>query len=224
MDYKLAITLNYVSTFLVLLPLIIGLTHFKLMTKKERVFFWFIVYSFLSTYFAFYTFLSGTSNNLYLIHIYTLAQLFLLTWFLYLNNANQKYRKLILIVVSIICVSAIFEAFSLQLGIKQYNSLTRSLTAIWITYLSVKGLIELRKNELIVNLAHEPLFWFIIGVTISYSANIVIYVFQKSVQNLSNEALLQMAIIEAIMNITSLLLYSIGFWKIKKRAIFSSPI
>lgn len=211
-------TIFDIALFAVIIPLTIGLTVFR---KKPPYIRWLVVHLIFATIIqltAYWLWKNG-KNNLFLLHIYTVEELIMLSIFysLLLNKLLQKH--VFIAVALVFVVLAVLNALYLQ-PLKTHNTYMRSLESliiiIWAVVYFYRRLGE-DIDKLPVN--QSGLLAINSGFLIYFTTSLLLFSLSNLVDSQSKQIRVSLWAIHALVSIIMYLLIAIGLWKHRKTAI-----
>lgn len=168
-------------------------------------------------------YLTKDHNNLYISYISTPIYVVLFTLLLLPEKKEVFAFKLSLLLMAIAISLNFYEAFLVDGGVRYYNSIANAFISIFLGALAIRGLLKLRYDDRVLNLASEPLFWVLVAITIKNVGNLISTGFYKSLQDTEGDLLLKVVFSSMVVNYIGLILYWIAFIKAKKNDTGSTP-
>lgn len=205
--------LTYLAIGSGLLPLFAALAFFS---KRKRA----LLGVYLHILLCFVVDVAATShyifklgNNLYLVHIFTLLETFLIG-LIYKQYMGSKLPGIwvwggVLAVWATELAQNPFGPYLFEM-----NSYARSLSALFIiglvVYYFYRLLIDLEERHLL----RVPMFWFSTAFLFYFSGNLILFLFSgQLIKTVSAVDGVQMFVIHSILQITKNILLSIGLWQ-----------
>lgn len=197
--------------FSILLPIFIGLIKYKFSEVNFRLLLYYLLISgsinvtaiILSEY---------SINNLPLLHLYTVVEaIFVLSYFhcIFKEPLIKRVLLILIILFPILCILN----FSFLQSIYSFNTYTRPLEAILITFFC---LLYLYKSGFRENWIQEPISWFNMGILIYFPVACVIFITSNYFTTSTNAALKTMVWdIHAVLVLFMYLFWARGFKLIK---------
>ena len=208
--YSIASFLNDFRVIAILITVIIAFVAMPFSNKRLYFLFAYLIFSILTNVVAIFTRESG--NNLFL--GYLIAPIFLILYTLFLvPKKDRKLRLVSYVLITIGLIINIFEGVTLDGGISTYNSLSLAYNSFIIGGLAIYGLISLRYDPKVDNMAKEPFFWIFIGIAIENIGTIISSSFYRYFQQNDTDILLRIAFVALIVDYIGTVLYCIGFSK-----------
>lgn len=155
------------------------------------------------------------SNNLYLLHIYTISEFILLT-IVYKKLLSDLLKPwFFLILTSVFLSFAIADAFFLN-GVMRYNTFSRPAEAFIILIYSILYFVQLLRSLQVQRLESEPFFWINSAILLYFSSSLFLFILSNSILGVS---LAMNKIIWSLHAILAWIMYttvSIGLWKARR--------
>lgn len=205
-----------IGTYIYLIPMILGLSKYSSLNKKEKTFLFFILASVLCNILAYIT--STIGNNIYVVYLFVTAEILILPHFLLTDKDGQKHRLFWIITTILLLGVNSFEAFLREGGTLKFNNISLTLVSLIFSILSIRKLLKLRFDETIDDLAKNSIFWFTLGLGIYYLGNILIYSFTRILQDSALEILSSLSFFRLFIIYISVACYVIGFLKTRTKA------
>lgn len=200
----------------ILIPIFIGITKFKMLTKPAKVVLCYMVASAITNGISIFISKQWHMNNMPLVHLYTVIELILIVIFykrVFEAPAKMSFFTLIVISFTVLCV---VNALYFQ-SIYTYNSYTRSLEAIICILFAMNYFARIAASPSVRKLIKEPNFYFNTGFFLYFSGAFMLFIFSNFViKNLANHDFLIIWAIHAALILLMNLLFSIGFLLCKK--------
>ncbi|RZL48334.1 MAG: hypothetical protein EOP00_09495 [Pedobacter sp.] len=164
--------LTYIVPLSILLPILFGLLYYQNSTPGSKLLFYYLIASGSINLTAILLVANGVKNNLPLLHLYTIVEaVFILSYLrtLFLNNLTQKILLIITILFPILCIIN----FTFIQSIFTFNTYTRPLEAILITFFCLLFLYQSGFTE---NWLKKPSSWFNVGILIYFPVVCIIFI------------------------------------------------
>jgi hypothetical protein len=166
--------LSYASSLSILLPLLYGLFF---LNKENRLYITLFLYVLLIALIELSGHLTvyfGTSNNLWLSHLYTPIEFFLLTSAYYISLKDRNIRKAIIGSVILFLIFSFVDAFYGE-GIRQMNSYTKVLEGSLLIALVLVYFYVIFRNLNKLYLDQDPMFVLNCGILIYFAGTTMAY-------------------------------------------------
>lgn len=202
------------SPWVILLPIIIGIVFYRHYNRGLRIL---CIHLFIACVVdvsaQLLRFLN--SNNLPLLHVYTLTEFTLLYLFFehYWNNFFSK-RVLRSIAIGFVTFSVINSLF-IQ-NIYTFNSYARGLEALLMIIFSLLSFYKIFQDPS-VRMEQQPVLWIIAGILIYFSGSFTLFVLSNYILPLGVTLNFQIWAVHAFLSILLYVFISIGLWKMRKR-------
>ena len=210
MSKELFQLLGNVSSFIVLIPIIISGYKFKSLSKVQLKLFYLIILIFLVEIIANILW-RNKINNLPVYHFYTVFELlFILN--IYKTVLKHPFSKKFFVSVGIgFTVFAIVNTVYFQ-DLTTFNSNTTTLLGILVIFLALSYFYTLLKEVKYGALETNPMFWINSGFLIYFSSNLTLFFINNNLFKGSTEASYLVWGLHAIVNIILVVFYTIAVW------------
>lgn len=202
---------QYISSFFVVIPLIIGIqTKFLLQRKNISLFILLIIVFFIEILNVVCSRLGV--NNMFIFDFYTpiefiLFALFYKSFFDSFSKSPIHYA----LIGAFVCV-AVCDSFFIN-DFFTINNFSDSLEAIIFILYSLTAFFFIMKRMMFDDLLNTPFFWINIAILIYFAGNLFLFMFSNYLQNNDRAQYLAVYNIHSITNIIYYILISIGFWR-----------
>jgi hypothetical protein len=195
----------------ILIPLFIFIFNYKFAKKELRVLFYYLIISGLINLIAIVIRRYHVSN-LPLLHLYTLIEgIFLLSYFRIIFN-DPIVKKVLLVLIILFPIVCILNFTFLQ-SIYTFNTYTRPLEAILITFFCM---LYLYKGGFTENWINKPVNWINMGILIYFPAACIIFILSNYLITSLNKTLNTMVWnIHAVLILLMYLFWAKGFSLLK---------
>lgn len=200
----------YLSPASILIPIIVALLRFKLLSPPFKVLFWFLVFSGIANAVNIILSVHHIPTTI-MFHLYTPFEFAFISWFYnYLFKGTwQKIMLILMIVLSIFCV---LDFFYIQNGI-QVDTYPGTVEAIIIIVYSVLYLNQQSNIETNDSWGQSGLNWINIAFLIYYGCGLFMFMSINYLIHASeNVNLIVWSVFDTILVIQSIL-FSVGFYK-----------
>lgn len=209
MEQNWAEFITYLSMYSVLVPMAVGLFKLQSLNSLQRWIGLLVLVTLLGEL-GVYILDKLWSNNLPVIHLFTLAQFVIIVCIMERGLAPMFSKKTFRIMILFFFCFSLMDAFWWN-GIYSFNNYSRPMASLLLLFLALCFFYKTLRELKIKHLEQTPLFWLSIGLLIYFSGNLFIFLFTNYVK-VSNEALMTIWGIHAIFNIILNLTYSIALW------------
>lgn len=206
-DLNLWIWISYGS---LLIPLLIGLFKSATLWHEARALLLWII---IGAAFEGLSYFSAQwyGNNLPLMHLYVVLEMSFLSYFFYRDRMNAAAGTWIKIIVLLFFLFACFNVLFLQ-DLYAYTSNTRSVESILLCLFALSWFYKVYKEQQVVFLEREFMFWFVIGILIYFTGNILLWVYGEAVAQQSKQVFAEIWKIHALLNSLLHLFYALALW------------
>jgi len=196
----------------ILIPIILFITRYKNAKPEAKVLFYFLITSSLINISAIII-SRFHKTNLPLLHLFTIVEAIFLLLYFRLILKGHLIKKIIFYLIVIFPILCILN-FSFLQSIYSFNTYTRPLEAILITFLC---LMYLYKSDLTAHWLQQPNNWFNLGILIYFPVAFVIFVSSNYFTSGTNSAMKTMVWnLHAALVLLMYLAWAKGFSLIKK--------
>jgi hypothetical protein len=201
--------------FSIILPAGIGLLKLKVLPASSRIIWYYLLVSALVSFLAYFVGRVMHSNNLYLIHLYTPAELILFCWFykkvLEAPDNSAMYWVLPAVFVILCIINAVFFQ-----SIKTYSSYTRSIEALIgilfaLNYFARLATITSGKKTIAM-----PEFYYNSGIFLYFSGSFMLFIFSNFIINSSSHDYYILWVIYSALVFCMYLFFSVGLLLCRK--------
>ncbi len=139
----------------------------------------------------------------------------------------RKYKPLIAIAGIVYVIIQLIETVFLR-TINDYNGLTQAYIGLVLGFLALRGMIIAKNRSLYIstgksgaypNVFLDPMFWFMLGLTIFYIPSILNNSFVNQIIQFDFSKYVVTNSILAITLIIRRIIFTVGFYKIKERSV-----
>ncbi len=202
--------LRLISSFIVIIPLLLSVYKFKsLCTIQLRLFYLLIVIlivEFISNILWY-----KQMNNLPVYHFYTVIE-FLLIINIFKHELSKIFSKQFFVILSVgFMLFAIANALFFQ-GLTTFNSNVTTVMGFMMIFFSLSYFYSLLKEVKYRALESNPMFWINSGFLIYFSSNLILFYMNNILFKGVTEASLTLWGLHAIVNIVLTIFYTIAIW------------
>ncbi len=200
----------------ILFPILAGVTKWKNLNGCSKILFWYLVFTALINTVSTYTARKLHLNNMPIVHIYTIIEVAVFSWFYKaLIGVNQKKATFLVIILSFTLASVV-NAFFFQ-SIYTYNSYTRSIEAIICMLFSLQYFAKLAATSEYKATVLIPEFYFSVGIFLYFSGAFILFVFSNFIVSISSKSdFIGIWNIHAMLVLIQYIFFTIGFFLCKK--------
>ncbi|ATL48861.1 hypothetical protein COR50_17755 [Chitinophaga caeni] len=208
-----SIYLGIIAPAATLIPITVGLWKFKELPKAMKVIWCYVIVAGVTNCLAS---IFSNSNNLPILHVYTVVEFVLLSWFYALVLPSKTLKRVILILAGLFIIFGFVNALYLQ-SIYVFNSNTRPVAALLLIVYSLLYLIASSPLEHQLRWSEIPANWANAGILIYFSAALSQFAFSNLVEaKAPHEVVLLIWNLHGTFVILMYILISISFYKCKK--------
>jgi hypothetical protein len=213
-DFFLAI--DNISSNSIFIPFIAGIIRWKRRNKIYQILYGLILVGVLAEFSSRILINYGYSSMI-VFRIYTVLELFFLSWYYYSAIKNGLIRKLIVVLYIIFLIVPIYEFVTDDLILM--DSISTTSEAVIVIFYSLFMFYFMLQNIEQDNLSAVPNFWFNSGIIIYFAGAIFGFMFWKYTQSTDMWVNSIISSIHALVNVTYAIFTAIGFWKTRKQSI-----
>lgn len=199
----------------ILIAAIIGFIRWGIASKRERFLIGLMFIACASELISSALWRQET-NNMIVSHIFTPIEFALLTYY-FSENFKRRTQQLFYATALGFAVFALLNAFVWN-SHYEMNKTPRTIECILLIALSLLIYGKIMHSFTQEKLTDLPVFWFNSAVILYFSSNILLFYFSHFVANLSNDMSIWIWSIHLIFMTIYYLLFSIGLWKIHRKA------
>lgn len=164
--------------------------------------------------FSNFIFVSFTQNNLFVLHLYTIAEFTCLS--LFYRSVLKEYSKVswINLLIPVFILLAYFDYK--ENGVSELDSLSTTVESVCMVICSLYLFYQVISKLIINKLVASPVFWINSGILLYFSGNLLLFAFSNKLAE-SNTMMyfILWTTIHSFLNIIYNISLSIGFWKAK---------
>lgn len=214
MNYDQFLLFARISSFLVVLPLVIGL-YYKIITRElyRPIFILQVVNlitELISSYLA-----NKSINNIVVLNLFTFFEFFLVI--LFYKKFFDQFRKFNFHLILVILFLGLFIFTTFLAGnLKLIDNLSVSVESIILIAYSLSAFFMLMKSLMYENLLSTGFFWINVSILMYFSGNLFLFIFSRYLQKNDQSVYINLYTIHSILNTLYYIIISIGFWKARK--------
>jgi hypothetical protein len=199
----------------ILLPLFLGIFKYQVLTPSARLILLYLVVSGIINLTATIIARVYHSNNLPLLHILTVMELYILVLFYQQLLFGGRVPAMFRILPLIFLAACVFNAVYFQ-DIYTYNSYARSLEALIIMLLAINYFAKIAASSHGIKVYLLPDFWFNTAVFLYFSGAFMLFIFSNFIVRVSRHNFNIIWNMHAFFVLLMYLLFTLGFIKCKK--------
>lgn len=204
--------LSYVSAYFSMIPLIIGCYRYRFLKGNEKIILLLVFFATLTEFVnLFYEYLL-ISRNISLINIYFIVEALTISFF-YFRFFEAKNFKLLTVIAGILfLVVSVQQIISHDKDMMNHVSVT--LESVMVTLFSILTFHQLLQKSSYSNILHAPVFWINSAFLFYFTGNFFLHLFSGYLLTHSLHGFHELwGLWHSLVNISFLILISIGFWK-----------
>ena len=219
MDYtellrQVLLNTGHVAVFFLSINILLILLHFKKLSTPFRRLFYFLIFSFcieITTRVIFFTY-PGT-NNLPLLHFYTLGEFILYSWFYHsLIKKAQKLKSWFWYFVIGVSAVIILNSLFIQ-SIYDFNSIAKTSVQIIIIGYAIMYFLNLTEDQPLSHSSEKSLRLINSAILVYYSGSLFVFMCGQ-ISFIKGDIYLIFWTFNAILNVVFQILILIAVWKI----------
>ena len=152
---------NVIATFTLLIPIFAGITKYKIAGKYFRLFFFLLIYGFLTDVLIWQLKDISRSTSFFLFNVYDLVEATVLFWFIRMTSENPAIKKICIILITIAIPSWFIIYFSYQ---DEQPHMAGYSTSYNIAVAFLTGFALLKLGETGASIKQMPMFWILMGL------------------------------------------------------------
>lgn len=204
---------TYIVPLSILIPILLGILIFKNAKTGPRLLLYYLIASGLINSFAL-VLIAYRKTNLPLLHLYTIVEAVLILSYFRTLFVDALIKKLLLYITILFPLLCIIN-FSFIQSIFTFNTYTRPLEAILITFFC---LLYLYKSGFTENFINKPTSWFNIGILMYFPVVCIIFILSNYMVFVTKNKAMNSIVwnFHAAMSMVMYLAWAKGFSLIKK--------
>ncbi len=215
MSKELFDSLRLISSFIVVIPLILSIFKLKSLSEIQLKLFYLLIIVFIVEFIANILWYQKI-NNLPLYHFYAVIE-FVLIINIYRIVLTKIFPKKFFIILGVaFTVFAVVNTVFFQ-NLNTFNSNVTTLLGIIVIFLSLSYFYALLKEVKYSALETNPMFWINAGFLIYFSSNLILFFINNNMFQGSTEASYLVWGLHAIVNIVLTIFYTIALWVSPKK-------
>jgi len=212
MSEELFGTLRFISSFAVILPLLIALSKYHRLSKIQQK----LVYLLITTLVV--ESISNVLwyqkiNNLPVYHFYSIVE-FILIVHIYKDELKKLFpKRFFYTIVAAFTIFSIVNMMYFQ-SLQTFNSNVTTLSGILVIFLALSYFYALLKEVKYSSLERNPMFWLNAGFLIYFSSNLLLFFVNNSLFQESKATKVSYLLwgLHAVVNIILIIFYTISVW------------
>jgi hypothetical protein len=202
--------LSLISSFAVILPLLLALWKYHRLSKMQRKLVYLLI-TILVVESISNVLWYQKINNMLVYHFYTIIE-FVLIVNIYKDELNKLFSKrFFYILVAAFTLFSIVNMYSFQ-NLWTFNSNATTLLGVLVIFLSLSYFYALLKEVKYSSLEQNPMFWLNAGFLIYFSSNLILFFINNSMFKTANEVSHLVWGLHAVVNIVLTFFYTISIW------------
>ncbi len=210
MGKQLFDNLSLISSFIVVIPLILSVVKIKLLNKVQLRLLYLLIIIFIVEIISNILWYKKM-NNLPLYHFYAVIE-FVLIINIYRIVLSKIFSKQVFIILGVaFTIFAIMNTLFFQ-NLNTFNSNVTTLMGLLVIFLALSYFYALLKEVKYSALETNPMFWINAGFLIYFSSNLILFFINNNMFKGSTEASYLVWGLHAIVNIVLTIFYTIALW------------
>ncbi|HWY10428.1 MAG TPA: hypothetical protein VN026_03830 [Bacteroidia bacterium] len=154
-------------------------------------------------------------NNYFILRIYTIVELVLISLFYVLFFRKHFKSNFLFIPIPSFCVVAFID-YKIN-GINNFDNYAAAFEALTFSIFSLWSFFFISKNLIFEKITLEPFFWINTAVLFYFGGNLVLFIFNDYLIAHESSNHIALWAIHSVLNIFYNILIAIGFWKTKRQ-------
>lgn len=205
-----------VASYAVGPPLLLGICQYRKLPVAGRLISIHLLFAGLTAVIAEVLWYYHT-NNLFLLHIFTVEECGLILWFYSCLFSGFINRKLFLYIFFSFFAFAVINSVFFQ-PLTQFNTYARSTEAVIIVFCSIAFFYKMLSDTNIERPERLPYFWINTGFLIYFSASLLLFTLSNYIRDVQHKQLkYDIWTLHAFFSILMYTFVTIGLWKYRKR-------
>jgi hypothetical protein len=167
------------APWVILAPISLSLVFYRKLSPELRVIFYYLVISLIVNIASFILWRRST-NNLFLLHIFTVVEFLLLLWFFYFLLRAFLPASLFIVLAVTFTLFAAYDSFYLE-DVKQFNIYGLSVQALLLIFLCVSWFVKTISEPDPLQATKIPYLLVVGGLLICYSGSLILFAFQEQI-------------------------------------------
>ena len=205
----------FFATWIIILPVVIGTVRYRHLSKPCRIIYFFTIIACLTEISSYITRLLGI-NNMPLLHIYTVVEFAMISWFYHTLFKKIFSASPVAIIALLFACGSVINSLFIQ-RILSFNSYTRGIEAILIILYALIFLYVFFFQPDARNLMNDPVLWINAGILIYFSGAATLFILSNYILPLGYQFNKNVWGVHALLSIIMYLLITVGLWKSKIR-------
>lgn len=210
-------TISEIAQLSLALPILVMLYRFKRFTKVFWTLAVLLLVAVIISYSA-YILYQNQTNNMYLLHIYTVLEYTLWSMFYYQLFKNKVVKKVIVGMLIIFVLFSITNTIYWQ-PLEIYNSYSRSVEGAFLLCFAIAWFYKVFVDSKIIKLESHPIFWINSAVLVYFSGSFLLFISNNFLMKLSDQEFFEAWALHGLFLIIHYLFISIGIWLIKRKKV-----
>ena len=204
--------LSYVSAYFSIIPVIIGFYRYRFLKENEKIILLLVIFATLTEFVnLFYEYLL-ISRNISLINIYFIVEALTISFFYYRFFESKNFKSLTVIAGILFLIVSVQQILAHDKDMMNHVSVT--LESVMVTLFSVLTFHQLLQKGVYSNILHAPVFWINSAFLFYFTGNFFLHLFSNYLLTHSHYGFHELwGLWHSLVNISFLILISIGFWK-----------
>ncbi|MEW7289718.1 hypothetical protein [Aquimarina sp. 2304DJ70-9] len=217
MSKDLFYSLRLISSFIVVIPLVLAVFKLKSLNKVQIKLLYLLIAVFIVEFVA-NIFWYQKLNNLPLYHFYAVVE-FLLIVNIYKAELSKTFSKYFFVFLGIgFTFFAIINTLFFQ-DLYAFNSNVTTLLGLLVIFFALSYFYTLLKEIKYTSLETNPMFWINSGFLIYFSSNLILFFINNNLFKGNNEASHMVWGLHAIVNIVLIIFYIVAIWVNPKKLL-----
>lgn len=205
-------TISEIAQLSLALPILVMLFRFKRFTKLFWTLAVLLLVALIISYSA-YILYQNRTNNMYLLHIYTVLEYALWSIFYYQLFEKKVAKKIIVSMLLLFVIFSITNTIYWQ-SLEMFNSYSRSVESAFLLCFAIAWFYKVFVDSKIIKLESHPVFWINSGVLVYFSGSFLLFITNNFLVHISRQQFFEAWALHGLFLIIHYLFIAIGIWLI----------
>ncbi len=208
-------TFSEIAQLSLVLPLLAIVFRFKRFSKLFWTLCSLLIVAAIISYSA-YILYQNRTNNMYLLHIYTVLEYTFWSLFYYQLFEKRIVKNVIIYLLIVFALFSVGNTIYWQ-SLEMYNSYSRSVEGAFLLCFGIAWFYKVFVNGKIVKLETHPVFWINAGVLVYFSGSFLLFISNNFLLELSTQEFFEAWALHGLFLIIHYLFIAIGIWLVKHK-------
>lgn len=205
----------FFATWIIIIPVVTGTLRYGNLSKECRIIFFFTIIACITEITSYITRSRGI-NNMPLLHIYTVIEFVIISWFYHLLFKRIFSFSPLPLIAVLFVIGSIINSLWIQ-EILSFNSYIRGIEAVLIILYALIILYVFFFQPDAKKTVDDPVFWINAGILIYFSGATTLFILSNYILPLGYQFNKNIWGVHALLSIIMYLSITTGLWKSKTR-------